>query len=181
MFCLGPGTSMFKKLRIIELALALLLIDAAAAYSGVVRSFSSGPWVGRVWYGTNSQQFEYCSIARQQHSDATLIFRMHADYVFSISLGNKNWVLEKGQDVPVTFSINGRSLATTIGKAVGTNQFIAPFHLDTIDIELLRYGTFLQVHTGFTTERFALDGSRTALNLLAECAIGELQAGTPAG
>lgn len=181
MFGLGLGTSMFKRLRIVELALALLVIDAATAYSGVVRSFSSGPWVGRVWYGTTTKQFEYCSIARRQYSDATLIFRMHADYVFSISLGNENWVLEKGQDVPVSFTINGRNLATTIGKAVGTNQFIAPFHLDSIDIELLRYGTVLQVRTGFATERFTLEGSRAALNLLAECAITELQAATPAG
>jgi hypothetical protein len=166
---------MFRRLRILEFALLLLVVDVASAYSGVVRSFSSGPWVGRVWYGTSSQKFEYCSIARQQHTDATLIFRMHADYVFSISLGNENWVLKKGQEVPVSFSINGRSLATTIGKAVAPNQFIAPFHLDAIDIELLRYGTVLDVQTGFATERFTLDGSRTALNMLAECAISELQ------
>ncbi len=181
MFNLGLGSSMFKQLRIVELALALLVVNVAAAYSGVVRSFSSGPWIGRVWYGTTSKQFEYCSIARQQYSEATLIFRMHADYVFSISLGNEKWVFEKGQEVPVSFIINGRSLATTIGKAVGTNQFIAPFHLDSIDIELLRYGTVLQVQTGFSTERFTLEGSRAALNLLAECAISELQAATPAG
>lgn len=169
------GIGMFVRLTVVSLTLLLLIAEGISASAEVVRSFSSGPWVGRVWYGKASNQFEYCSIARQQHSDATLIFRMHADYVFSISLGNKNWSLQKGQDVPVSFTINGRRLATTIGKAVGTNQFIAPFHLDTIDIEPLRYGTILMVQTGFALERFTLDGSRAALNLLAECAIAEIQ------
>lgn len=173
-------TSMIRRWRVGGLALILLIFDAAAVSSDVVRSFSSGPWIGRVWYSTDSQEFKYCSIARQQHSDATLIFRLHADQVFSISLGNRNWVLKKGQEVPVSFSINGRSLATTIGKAVATNQFIAPFHLDTINIDLLRYGTLLQVRTAFATEHFTLDGSHKALNMLATCAIGEMNV-APAG
>jgi hypothetical protein len=152
------------------LALGLVIVHAAAAYSAPADTIRSGGWSGGRYPNERSKPFQYCGASAKNSSDITMNLSLDRDYRWRLAFSHPHWEFVGGSPISMTLGLGGGRQGL-VGVATVANPSTLDFQPEdplALFPSLWTASQLKVVSGGFRFE-FELLGASDVLTALTQC------------
>ena len=152
------------------LALGLVIVHVAAAYSAPAETIRSGGWSGGRYPNERSKPFQYCGASAKNSTDITMNLSLDRDYRWRLAFSHPHWEFVGGSPISMTLGLSGGKQGFA-GVATVANPSTLDFQAEdplALFASLWTASQLKVVSGGFRFE-FELLGASDVLTALTQC------------
>jgi hypothetical protein len=129
--------------------------------------FASGHWAGAAY--DKNRAFSHCAMSAGYRSGISMLFSVSENWTWRVGWMHKDWKLPVGQNIPITYWIDGFPPRQLVARAQSATLAFAELPAQVEVFDLFRKGYVLYVQAEGQRYQFNLEGTYAALTTLGEC------------